>query len=105
MTVNNTTSSEMEEAIESEETHLFGDEKESGIVAGEVFFEPEQAAVELQPAGEDLIRLSIREATYGKGVSMSWMITPEEAREFSKDMLELLDEMGEMESPNREIED
>jgi len=91
MTVNSTTPSHEEENTPGEQVDLREGEDARGGLMGEVFLEPEPAAVNVEPIDDD-VQIKLRDAERRR-LNLLWMFSAEEARELVADLEEVLDQL------------
>jgi len=92
MTANDSTPSGEQESTDNE-LHLFDRESAYGSVMGEVFVEPDPAAVEIKPVGDSAVRINTRHAKNRRGLNLSWILSVEDGREMIDELADVLDEI------------
>lgn len=60
--------------------HLLADELAIGHMMAESVITPNEAAVEIVAKGDNHLAVRIREGTNDRGLTTTWMLTPEDAR-------------------------
>jgi hypothetical protein len=91
MTAHKPTSGDGQERTDSEEEHLFEEETLAGDMAGQAFFAPERAAVDVRTTPKGGLKIRFRPATNNRGLEMTWMVAPSEAREIVDELTEALE--------------
>jgi hypothetical protein len=75
--------------------HLLADEQGIGHMMAESVVTPNEAAVEIVAKGDNHLAVRIREGTNDRGLTTTWMLTPDDARSVADRLATLAAEVEE----------